>query len=183
EQDTPGTAERHPLYALPSLREGATRHLGTQRMSEEHRMSTTWHTRIDTLRRYLGNHLQMTREAEHAQDNDVRALLRAEFPGNTAPRTREHRPKFLSSKTFVSFDKSTTRQQNINSSNNTSMQYTHWPLHLKDATPPQHRGRPRIAHSAYSCQKLPGACATLYGGQPFSTIYAHPEPSRRHSSR
>ncbi|ORC88459.1 uncharacterized protein TM35_000173310, partial [Trypanosoma theileri] len=66
----------------------------------------------------------MTREAEHTRDNDVRALLRAEFPGNTAPRTRKHRPKFLSSNTFASFDKSTTRQQNINSSNNTSMQYT-----------------------------------------------------------
>ncbi|ORC85648.1 uncharacterized protein TM35_000331050 [Trypanosoma theileri] len=66
----------------------------------------------------------MTRDAERTRDNAVRALLRAEFPGNTAPSTRELGPKFLSSNTFVSLYKTTTRQQNINSSNNASMQYT-----------------------------------------------------------
>ncbi|ORC90012.1 TATE DNA Transposon [Trypanosoma theileri] len=65
----------NPLSALPSVRKGATRHLAAQGMSEEHLMRMTGHTGIDTLRRYLGYGLQMTREAEHAQDNAARALL------------------------------------------------------------------------------------------------------------
>ncbi|ORC91165.1 TATE DNA Transposon [Trypanosoma theileri] len=65
----------NPLSALPSIRKGATRHLAAHGVSEEHLMRMTGHTRIDTLRRYLGYGLQMTREAEHAQDSAARALL------------------------------------------------------------------------------------------------------------
>ncbi|ORC91163.1 TATE DNA Transposon [Trypanosoma theileri] len=125
----------NPQSALPSLREGATRHLAAQRMSEEHRMTTTWHTRIDTLRRYLGNHLQMTREAEHTRDNDVRALLRAEFPGNTAPRTREHGPKSLSSKHSSLFASQQRDNKTSTAVTTPACNILHRPLHLKDATP------------------------------------------------
>ncbi|KAH9586250.1 hypothetical protein LSM04_002631 [Trypanosoma melophagium] len=65
----------NPPSALPSIRKGATRHLAAQGVSEEEPMHLTGHTRADTLQRYLDYGLQLTREAETAQDNAARALL------------------------------------------------------------------------------------------------------------
>ncbi|KAK7199136.1 Phage integrase family [Novymonas esmeraldas] len=61
--------------ALPSLRKGAARHLAAHGVPEESLMRVTGHTRVDTLRRYLGYGLQATAEDVAVQDV-VNAALR-----------------------------------------------------------------------------------------------------------
>eukprot|EP00796_Vickermania_ingenoplastis_P012665 gene12665-biopygen9305 len=60
--------------ALPSLRKGAARALADGGMSEEALMRITGHTRVDTLRRYLGYGLHTTAEDVAVQDSVNRVL-------------------------------------------------------------------------------------------------------------
>lgn len=66
----------NPQAALPSVRKGAARHMAASGVPEEQIMRLTGHTKADTLRRYLGYGLQLTKEAETARANAARALHR-----------------------------------------------------------------------------------------------------------
>ncbi len=57
-----------PGSALPSVRKGAARHLVTSGAPEEEVARLTGHTRLDTLRRYLGYAEVLTAEARAAQE-------------------------------------------------------------------------------------------------------------------
>eukprot|EP00796_Vickermania_ingenoplastis_P007160 gene7160-biopygen4392 len=61
--------------ALPSVRKGAIRHLAEQGLSEDTLMRLTGHKRVETLYRYLGRGLPLTREAVAAQDAVAHAHL------------------------------------------------------------------------------------------------------------
>lgn len=58
--------------ALPSVRKGAIRHLAKQGVSEEVLMRLMGHKRVETLYRYLGHSLPVTREGVAAQDDAAR---------------------------------------------------------------------------------------------------------------
>eukprot|EP00796_Vickermania_ingenoplastis_P011491 gene11491-biopygen8342 len=58
--------------ALPSVRKGAIRHLAAQGVSEEDLMRLTGHKRVETLYRYIGHGLPITKEAVAAQDSAAR---------------------------------------------------------------------------------------------------------------
>ncbi|KAK7199243.1 Phage integrase family [Novymonas esmeraldas] len=60
--------------ALPSFRKGAARHLAASGVPEEALMRVTGHTRVETLRRYLGYGLQATAEDVAVQDGVNAAL-------------------------------------------------------------------------------------------------------------
>lgn len=74
-----------PEAALPSLRKGAVRHLADMGIPESELMRMTGHTREDTLRRYLGYGLHLTKEGAVAQ---VNAGLALQQPNNSDPRHR-----------------------------------------------------------------------------------------------
>lgn len=65
----------NPKAALPSIRKGSARHMAAHGVSESDLMRITGHTRPDTLRRYLGYGLQLTKEAAAARDSAAQALL------------------------------------------------------------------------------------------------------------
>ncbi|KPA75011.1 TATE DNA Transposon [Leptomonas pyrrhocoris] len=70
----------NPEAALPSVRKGAARHMAACGVPEEQIARLTGHTRLDTLRRYLGYGLQLTAEAESARANAARALHHDQRP-------------------------------------------------------------------------------------------------------
>eukprot|EP00796_Vickermania_ingenoplastis_P007149 gene7149-biopygen4654 len=74
--------------ALPSVRKGAIRHLAAQGVSEETLMRLTGHKRVETLYRYIGHGLPITREAVAAQDSA--AQVHHPAPSSSAPRRHQH---------------------------------------------------------------------------------------------
>lgn len=65
----------NPHLTISSIRKGAARHLAQKKVPEEEIQRLTGHSRMDTLRRYLGYGLHLTKEAVMAQDSVGRALL------------------------------------------------------------------------------------------------------------